>query len=189
MRFALVPLLAVAALCTGCGGGGQPAPAPSPTLLVQGRGAPTSLQDAVRKANFPPFIPSAQIVGVAALPPLSDDEKKRRFIGIGIEYESNGDALLLSQWPRAGFNIAVGTDDITSRPCAPVAYKPDGLLWTTRNGRVMTLQPDGTVLPARIAREADRLLRAGACGQEPRASTSRRTPRPPAVFSHRQSAS
>jgi hypothetical protein len=187
MRLALVPFLAIALLCAGCGGGGdQPTPAPSPTPLVESRGVAMSLQDAVRKARFSPFIPSAQIVGVAALPPLSDDDKKRRLVGIGIEYESSGDALLLSQWPRAGLHIAVGTADVTSRPCAPVAYKADGLLWTTRNGRVMTLQPDGAVAPARIAREAGRLLRAGACGQ---ARISRPTPRPRAAFSHRQSAS
>jgi hypothetical protein len=192
MKRLAVPVIALAVVCSACGGsggkGGDSAqPAPSPTLLIQTRGVPVSLETAVRKAKFAPFIPSAQIAGVALLPPLSDDASKNRYVGIGIEYESDGDALLLSQWPRAGFDIAVGAMDATSRPCAPVAYKPDGLLWTTRDGRVMTLQPDGTVLPARVQREAGRLLRAGACQRRTR-TLSRPLPSP-SVSLPRRSAS
>lgn len=192
MKRLSVPLLLLATLCAACGskGGDAAQPAPSATLLIQSRGVPVTLQAAVRKANFAPFIPSAQIAGVALLPPLSDDPAKRRYAGIGIEYESNGDALLLSQWPRAGFDIAVGPVDATSRPCTPVVYKPDGLLWTTRNGRVMTLQPDGDVLPSRVQREAERLLRAGACGQRTRSlSRPLRAPGSPSASLPRRSAS
>jgi hypothetical protein len=159
--------LAACMLCAACGGKSgdvqSATPQPSTGLLIQSRGVMMPLAAAVREADFSPFIPSAQIAGVAVIPPLSSDENKRH-PGIAIEYENSGDALLLSQWPRAGLNITVGSDDVTHRPCAPVAYKADGLLWTTRTGRVMTLQPDGAVLPSRIAREADRLLRGGACG-------------------------
>lgn len=193
MRLVAAPLIVMAVLCAACGSSkssDSAQPAPSPTLLIQSRGVPVTLQAAVRKANFAPFIPSAQIAGVGLLPPLSDEPSKRRYVGIGIEYESNGDAMLLSQWPRAGFTIAVGPVDATSRPCTPVAYKPDGLLWTTHDGRVMTLQPDGTVLPSRVQREADRLLRAGACGR--RIKTLSRplpAPRRPSASLPRQSAS
>lgn len=192
MKNAALPVLAALLFLAACGGkdGDSAQPAPSPTLLIQSRGVPVTLEAAVRKANFPPFIPPAQIVSVALLPPLNDDEPKRRYVGIGIEYESDGDALLLSQWPRAGFDIAVGSSDATSRPCAPVVYKPDGLIWTTRDGRVMTLQPDGTVLPSRLAREADRLLRAGACERRAK-SLSRPLPSrsTPSASSPRRSAS
>ena len=192
MKPAAVPLLAFAALCAACGGNAAQdtaTPAPAQTLLIESRGVPVTLAAAVRKARFAPFIPSPQIVKVALIPPLSDADEKRGYVGIAIEYESGGDALLLSQWPAAGFDIAVGAFDATSRPCAPIAYKADGLLWTTRDGRVMTLQPDGTVLPSRIRREADRLLSAGACARRIRTSRPLPVRSSPAVSSPRQSAS
>ena len=173
-------LFAAAVLCTACGGSkdahAQDPPSPQPSaraLLIDSRGVVMPLADAVKTVRFVPFIPSAQIVSVAVIPPLSDAADRNAQPGLAIEYESGGDALLLSQWPRAGLNISVGATNATSRPCAPVAYQADGLLWTTRNGRVMTVQPDGSVLASRIAREADRLLRAGACGRE-RAKTPSR---------------
>lgn len=186
--------MAVAVLCACAGKGNdasaQQTPQPSATMLISARGVVMPLTAAVRKITFAPFIPSAQIAGVAVIPPLSDDDGKR-FPGVAIEYESNGDALLLSQWPRAGLDIAVAGFDATRRPCAPVAYKPDGLLWTTRDGRVMTLQPDGVVAPSRIAREASRLLRTGACGRTRTRTPSRPLPPrwPPSVSSPRRSAS
>lgn len=193
-------LLAALTLCAACGGGkdaqtqGPQSPQPSArSLLIDSRGVVMPLADAVKTVRFVPFIPSAQIISVAVIPPLSDAAGRNAEPGLAIEYESNGDALLLSQWPRAGLHIGVGATSITSRPCAPVAYKADGLLWTTRNGRVMTLQPDGTVLASRVAREADRLLRAGACGRAPARTFSRplpsRRPPPRAVSSPRRSAS
>lgn len=160
-------------------------------MLIESRGVTMPLAQAVRKLSFPPFIPSAEIASVALIPPLNDDEDKRE-PGIALEYERDGDALLLSQWPRKGIEIVVAGVDATSRPCAPVAYKPDGLLWTTRDGRVMTLQPDGAVAPALVAREVDRLLRAGACQRRTKATLS---PRPlpsrsyPSVSWPRRSAS
>lgn len=192
MKLASAFLLAGLALCGGCSGdraGTTDGPRPAPTLLIESRGVTMPLADAVRKTGFSPFIPSAQIAAVAAIPPLNDDEKTRE-PGIAIEYEKRGDALLLSQWPRARLGITVAGVDAIRRPCAPVAYKPGGLLWTTRDGRVMTLQPDGAIAPARIARETDRLLRAGACGRRIR-TLSRPLPtrRPPVVSLPRQSAS
>lgn len=192
MKLAAVCVLALTAMCAACGGNAAQdaaTPQPSVTLLIESRGVPVPLEAAVRKARFAPFIPSPQIASVALIPPLSDADGKRRYAGIAIEYESGGDALLLSQWPRAGFDIAVGAFDATSRPCAPVAYKADGLLWTTRDGRVMTLQPDGTVLPSRLQREADRLLRAGACDRRIRTSRPLPSRSPRAASSRRQSVS
>jgi hypothetical protein len=113
--------------------------------------------------RFRPFIPSGHILQVAVIPPLNVDQQRNH--GIAIEYAANSHALLLSQWPRAGFTISVAAADVTARPCAPVAYKADGLLWATRNGLVMTLEPDGTIDASRLAREARRLLLGGACGR------------------------
>ena len=193
MKLRVLSLAAALAFCSACAGKGGDAqapasPQPSVTLLISSRGVVMPLTQAVRHISFAPFIPSAQIASVAVIPPLNDNEDKRA-PGVGIEYESKGDALLLSQWPRAGLDIAVAGFDATSRPCAPVAYKPDGLLWTTRDGRVMTLQPDGTVAPSRIAREATRLLRAGACGRARIPSRPLPSRRSPSVSSPRQSAS
>ncbi|HKU66820.1 MAG TPA: hypothetical protein VJP85_03495 [Candidatus Baltobacteraceae bacterium] len=193
MKLPALSLAPVFALCA-CGGGSgaQHAATPQPSLapLISSRGVTMPLEQAVHELTFAPFIPAAQIAGIAIVPPLSDDEDKRD-PGIAIEYKSEGDTLLLSQWPRTKIEIAVGSFDATRRPCAPVAYKPDGLLWTTRDGRVMTLQPDGAVAPARIAREVDRLLRAGACQRRTGATLSRPLPsrRTPSVFSPRRSAS
>lgn len=193
LRIALLALLAV---CTACGGKNAQtqtpqSPAPSArALLIESRGVVMPLADAVKTVRFVPFIPSAQIISVAVIPPLSDSADRNARPGLAIEYESGGDALLLSQWLSGGLNISVGSENATSRPCAPIAYKADGLLWTTRDGRVMSLQPDGTVLASRIAREADRLLRAGACGKARTRSLSRPLPAPPrAVSSPRRSAS
>lgn len=185
----LAAALLSCALAAGCGGKtSAPEDTASPQatgMLIASRGAVMPLAVAVRQIGFVPFIPSEQIAAVAAIPPLSDAKDRAAPPGLAIEYESHGDALLLSQWPRAGLNIAVGGSDVTDRPCAPVAYRADGLLWTTRNGRVMTLQPDGIVDASRIWREADRLLHAGACGRpartfsRPRPTRSRAVSLPP----------
>ena len=134
-----------------------PAPAPQATmpLLLDARGVRVPLESAVKQIAFRPFIPGPQIAAVALIPPLGGEDRRESH-GVAIEYASAGDALVLSEWPRLGFRV-------TSSPCAPVAFKPDGLLWTTRNGLVMTLQADGTVEASRIVREAHRLLVAGAC--------------------------
>lgn len=154
-------LLAFALCCiTGCAGTHESAgvgstPKPAATLLIEARGITTPLRDAVKQIAFRPFIPGNQIVSVALIPPLGGTDSLRSH-GLAIEYASAGDALLLSEWPRAGF-------DVTRDPCAPVAYKADGYVWTTRNGLVMTLQPDGAVKPPRMRRELRRLFRAGVC--------------------------
>ncbi|HLI94714.1 MAG TPA: hypothetical protein VKT72_01370 [Candidatus Baltobacteraceae bacterium] len=192
MKWLILPLLAAAVFCTSCSGkdahAQSPDAQPSTQLLIDSRGVAMSLASAVKTVNFVPFIPSAQIIRVAVIPPLSDAQDHRAVPGIAIEYESGGDALLLSQWLRGGLAIAVGADDLTTRPCAPAAYKADGLLWTTRNGRVMTLQPDGPVVESRIANEANRLLRAGACGRPVKTLSRPLRTRLPAVSLPRRSA-
>ncbi|HLI97003.1 MAG TPA: hypothetical protein VKT72_13120, partial [Candidatus Baltobacteraceae bacterium] len=139
----------------------SPSPAPVATLLIESKGVTMPLKLAVRTLTFKPFIPPVQILQSAIIPPLNVDQQKNH--GLAIEYAQNGSVLLLSQWPRAGF--AVPPPVLGTRVCEPVSYKSDGLLWATRNGLVMTLQPDGRVPAARIVRESRRLLRLGACGE------------------------
>jgi hypothetical protein len=135
--------------------GVEATPKPAATLLIETRGVTTPLRDAVKQIAFRPFIPGNQIVSVALIPPLGGRDSIRSH-GLAIEYASAGDALLLSEWPRLGF-------DVTRDPCAPVAYKADGYVWTTHNGLVMTLQPDGAVTPSHVVREVRRLFVAGVC--------------------------
>jgi hypothetical protein len=165
-RIACAVLLALAAGCAGKPHDSAHAqtatPQPAATLLIESRGVAVPLTKAVHEIAFRPFIPGAQIAEIALIPPLGGEDKRETH-GLAIEYANRGNALLLSQWPRAGFHIAMNGADITQRPCAPVAFKTDGLIWTTRNGLVMTLQPDGAVSPALIEREAHRLIAAGAC--------------------------
>lgn len=134
-----------------------PAPSPESTmpLLLDSRGVRVPLESALKQIAFRPFIPGPQVAAVALVPPLGGEDRRESH-GVAIEYANAGDALVLSEWPRLGF-------EVTGSPCAPVAYKPDGLLWTTRNGLVMTLQADGTVKPSRIVHEVHRLFQAGAC--------------------------
>lgn len=160
------PFALALALLTGCahGSGSHAAQTPNPisTLLIESKGVTMPLQLAVHTLAFRPFIPGSQIVQVAVIPPLNVDRQKDH--GLAIEYAAGGSALLLSQWPRASFRVAAeGDGGVAGRPCSPAAYDADGLIWTTRNGLVMTLQPDGTVPASHLASEARRLLEAGAC--------------------------
>ena len=120
------------------------------------------LEDAVRRIGFRAFVPSAQLAAIAVIPPLGGDDT-RQDRGIAFEYDAEGDALLLSQWPEQHFQIVVGKNDLTRLTCAPVPFKADGFIWTTHSALVMTLQPDGKVAPTRVAREARRLIASGAC--------------------------
>ena len=116
--------------------------------------------------NFKAFLPHAQIVQTALIPPLNVSQQKNH--GLAIEYVAGDDALLLSEWPRGGIALSGAPLDLTADPCAPVAYKTNGLIWTTRNGLVMTLQPDRTAPASHIAHEAQRLgcvlARSALCG-------------------------
>lgn len=156
-------------LLTACAGApqGREQPSPQPTLLIQSRGVVVPLTAAVQQIAFRPLIPSAQIVAVALIPPLGGVDSHKTH-GLAIEYAGGGEALLLSQWPRPAFDVGSGGAAITASPCAPVAFKADGLIWTTRNGLVMTLQPDGAAPASHLVREADRLMAAAGCRKKGR---------------------
>lgn len=147
-----------------CGGKGQSAPSASlPPLMIDDRGISMPLEEAVTKISYRPWIPPVQILKYAVTPPLGGlDIPDNR--GVAIEYERNGAAWLLSEWPKQNFTLLfLRGQDITSRPCIVAHYKPDGVAWTTNGKLAMTLQPDGTQTSKAVEAEAKRLLANGAC--------------------------
>lgn len=120
------------------------------------------LEQVVTHLAFRPYLPRAQTLAYAVLPPLGDlDIDAHR--GIGIEYEAGHEALLLSEWPKQRFTIAFGHGEPALKTCVPTHYSDQALAWTTPSSLVLTLQPDGTVPSTDVDREALRLIRDGAC--------------------------
>jgi len=156
-RFLIVAAIALSA----CGGGKHAASdGTPPPLLIDGRGTAMPLEQAVTHIGFRPYVP-AQALAFAVLPPLGDlDTNAHR--GIGIEYQAGPNAMLLSEWPKQGFSIAFGHSGILG-DCKPEHYSTTSVAWTTPGNLVMTLQPDGPVNASEVDREAQRLIRAGAC--------------------------
>lgn len=165
MKKALAALLCI--LFSSCAAGAprkpKAAPAPTPALLIDARGVVMPAAQARSKIAFKPVVP-ANALAVAAVPPLAGPDGIATH-GFAVEYQSGADRFLLTQWPRNGLNVAVGSFNAAHRPCAPVAYKADGLLWATRNGLVMTLQPDGAVSGSRLASESRRLTATYGCSK------------------------
>jgi hypothetical protein len=158
---AFVTLIAAAA-CARHEPVGTQTPSPIQTLLIESKGVTMPLSLAVPSLAFRPFIPKrVRIVQSALIPPLNVKQQKNH--GLAIEYISGENALLLSQWPRGSDEALIGSSDLAARPCAPVAYESDGLMWSTRSGLVMTLVPQESVRPTLLTREARRLIRDGAC--------------------------
>ena len=141
----------------------KPAPVETPPPLASQRGVSMPFDNAVRRIAFRPFVPSRQLVDVALIAPLTGDDVKANR-GIAFEYASLGDALLLSEWPKPSRQLTAGAAlDLGGAPCRPEKFKEDGVLWSTHRGVIMTLQPDGKIKPLRIMKEAQRLVRVGAC--------------------------
>ncbi len=166
--------------CTGSAKAPRPTPAPSATSLLDSKGFVMTLQQARAQIAFAPVIPAGELLGVAVIPPLGGHDSRAGH-GIAMEYEKDGSRLVLSQWQRLGLRIVVAQVDVVHRPCAPIAFKADGLLWASRNGLVLTLQPDGAAPGPLVGSEARRLTRISCF--------SRSQPRRRFVSSHRQSAS
>lgn len=138
-----------------------PEPTPTPDTLVSHLGISTPLEKAVRGIGFRPFIPSLQVLDVALIAPLTGEDVRANR-GIAFEYVSQGQALVLSEWPMHS-QLQLGQQQLGANPCTPIKVKADALMWTTQRRLLMTLQPDGKVKPSRILSEARRLLRRGAC--------------------------
>ncbi|MFN2448572.1 MAG: hypothetical protein ABR508_02095 [Candidatus Baltobacteraceae bacterium] len=159
-RIAALAALALAA-CAAPAHAPRPSPSPLP-MLIESRGIVMPLAQARANIAFAPFIPPGRVLAVAAIPPLGGSDSRRTH-GIALEYEKTGRRMLLSQWPLGELRINAAGWDAVHRPCAPIAFKADGLLWATRNGLVMTLQPDGAVSGPHLASESRGLLGASHC--------------------------
>ncbi|HVA27489.1 MAG TPA: hypothetical protein VNF68_04880 [Candidatus Baltobacteraceae bacterium] len=147
-----------------CGHKGQVSPTASlPPLLIDDRGISMPLEDAVTKIAYKPWIPPGQVLKYAVIAPLGGaDTPANR--GIAVEYEINGSAMLLSEWPKQNFSLLfLRSVDIALQPCVIAHFKSDGVGWTTHGALAMTLQPDGSVTPKAVEAEAHRLIANGAC--------------------------
>lgn len=154
-------LIAAAIALSACGGQKHAASdATPPPLLIDGRGITMPLEQVVTHIGFRPYVPD-QAIAFAVLPPLGDaDTNEHR--GIGIEYQAGRNAMLLSEWPKQGFSIGFGHAGVLNE-CRPEHYSTTSVAWTTPGNLVMTLQPDGPIDASDVDREAQRLIRAGAC--------------------------
>jgi len=140
----------------------KPEKTPPPLLAAQ-RGVVMPLRAAVREIRFRPYVPAEQLIAVAAIPGLGgNDSPETR--GIAFEYGHRAKALLLSEWPRQGVDVAVGNVPVARTPCVPVAVSKNEVLWSARHARiVISLQPDGTAPRSFVDDEARRLIARGAC--------------------------
>ena len=120
------------------------------------------LDEAVRKIAFRPYLPPGQVLAIAVIPPLGDEDTTAHR-GMAIEYVASRKAMLLSQWPKQHFTLAFGGRDVTYAPCTIVHYSADGVGWTARSGLMLTLQPDGKAGTGTVNAEARRLIASGAC--------------------------
>jgi hypothetical protein len=135
-----------------------------PPLLIADRGVVMSLDQAMTKVAYQPYVPAGtEVLAYAVIPPLGDKDAPATR-GIAIEYERARRTWLLSQWPKQNFILLfLHGNNITDSPCTVAHYKVDGVAWTTRGSLAMTLQPDGTIPAAAVDAEARRLIAAGAC--------------------------
>jgi len=134
-----------------------------PRLLAAQRGVVMPLSAALREIRFRPYVPAQQLLAVAAIPGLGGNDSPQTH-GIAFEYAHRAHAMLLSEWPRQGLDVAVGNVPVARTPCVPVAISKNAVLWFTRRTRiVISLQPDGSADRKFVDGEARRLIARGAC--------------------------
>ena len=168
----LVPILAgAAAFAAGplVTAGAQSASAQTTTSIVARMGATMSEPAARHQIAFRPFAPPRRIVEVALLPPFhGDDERANR--GIGFEFTGfAGRRYALAEWPSNGGTIARFAPLAEDEPgCTDVrtfsrGTGPNGIVWSTSRGLIMTLQADGANDARTLEVEWRKLIRRGAC--------------------------
>ncbi|MGD1067191.1 MAG: hypothetical protein ABR975_10290 [Vulcanimicrobiaceae bacterium] len=139
---------------------------PPPTALGR-RGFDVPLATAVRAISFRPFLPDRPPTDVALLTPFHGESISRNE-GVGLEYERDGRAWILSEWPQNGGTL----NAFQPLPAVPGCHdvhavsgriQPRGVVWTTPHGLVLSLTPDGVASPSVIEAEFRRLVGLGAC--------------------------
>jgi hypothetical protein len=150
----------------------QPTTPASPhasTTIVERMGLAMSEARARHEIVFRPFAPPRRIVAVALLPPFhGDDVRANR--GIGFAYlDDSGRRDAFAQWPANGGTVDQfalldhGDPDCPDARTFPRATKPDGIVWSTPHGLVMTLQADGANDARTLNIEWRKLIRRGVC--------------------------
>lgn len=141
--------------------------------VLEHDGLPMSMQDALERINFRPFVPSTNYAMVALLPAFhgqdADNPENR---GIGFEYTSGGIIYVLREWPLAGGSLSaypslppVGTC-ATGHLIMGTTLHPRSYGWTTAT-LAFALQPDldpgQNPNPRALKKEWARLVARGAC--------------------------
>jgi hypothetical protein len=144
-------------------------PAPQPTSIIERMGVTMTISAVRRAIAFRPFAPSRRILGVALLPPFhGEDVRPNR--GIGFEYADFAERrYALAEWPANGGTLAHFRALSPQEPDCPGAHtfsrerKPNGIVWSTPRGLIMTLQADGANDARTLELEWSKLIRRGAC--------------------------
>ncbi|MGD0474183.1 MAG: hypothetical protein ABSB70_13370 [Candidatus Velthaea sp.] len=162
-------LLAAGACAAGAPHGGGPSPAPHPTSIIERMGVVTNAAGARHGIAFVPFMPPRRILSVALLPPFhGDDTRANR--GLGLEYEDlAARRYALAEWPANGGTLTrFAPLDQPELGCADArtfsrGTRPNGIVWSTSSGLIMTLQADGANDARTLELEWRKLIRRGAC--------------------------
>jgi hypothetical protein len=162
-------LLAAATPSAHAQGSTTTAPVARPTSIVQRMGVEMSERAARHEIAFQPFAPARRILGVALLPPFHGaDSRANR--GIGYEYaDLAAHRYALAEWPANGGTIARFAPLDKAEPACPDARtfsrgtRPNGIVWSTTRGLVMTLQADGANDARTLELEWRKLIRRGVC--------------------------
>jgi hypothetical protein len=137
--------------------------------IIERLGEVMSESSARHEIAFRPFSPPREITAAALLPPFhGDDIRANR--GIAFAYlDDAGRRYVLAQWPAHGGSIDrfALRDEVTADcPDArifPRGTKPNGIVWSTPHGFIMTLQADGANDARTLEIEWNKLIRRGAC--------------------------
>jgi hypothetical protein len=146
-----------------------PTPAPRPTSIIERMGVVMDEPAARRAIAFGPFAPPRRILGVALLPPFrGDDTRANR--GIGYEFaDLAGRRYTLAEWPANGGTLDHFPPlDAGEAGCPDVhtfsrGRRPNGIVWSTTRGLIMTLQAGGANDARTLELEWRKLIRRGAC--------------------------
>lgn len=149
--------------------GPRPTPTPSPATIAGRMGVEVTRSAALHGIAFVPFTPPRAVVVVALLPPFhGEDTRANR--GIAFEYRAfDGRRYALAEWPAHGGGIdrfaphEPAEPECSSARSFPRGAQPNGIVWSTARGLVMTLQADGANDARTLESEWIKLIRRGAC--------------------------
>jgi len=170
MRATAMRTIAVvtALIATAAGAPARQSNAPA-TTIIERMGEPMTEAQARHEIGFAPFAPPRRVIASALLPPFHGDDRKANR-GIGLEYiDAAGHRYALAQWPANGGTLDrfLPYDDADAE-CSDARMfsrgtKPNGIVWSTPHGRILSLQADGANDARTLNKEWLKLIRRGAC--------------------------